>query len=213
MRPGVKRSMVVAWLMAVIGCTSPSSVASPETCTLSVVDGCEVVGMVFTEPARLADILDAASNVGGVALKVYRTDYLCITEVAFADPDETERFASRSAYVDPEYLRAARIASQNNETAPPITGGHIIPGFYDEAAEEWARAQEPMVRFDGAVVHVPAAATEALAAIPWVGWVGDVAWDLSPSYDRAVYPGEIMVGSNALDAVAINPRPVPPSCR
>ena len=127
-----------------------------------------VAGLVFNEPISLDEARSVATGLRGDAIALYRTDdalvrpTTVVTDAAGGWQSEPSRFA----YVDAGKIRERRVASINAGLSPPITGWSISESYWEHWKDQWARAQDPGVRFEALGLYVPKSAVEALRADP-----------------------------------------------
>jgi hypothetical protein len=169
----------------------------PTVCAREQVEGCTVLGLVFGEPLPLAETLAVAADLGGDAIAVYRTDYVCVPSVDFMPAGDPEPEPSRFAYVTAEAIAERRIEAVHSSLAPPITGWHISQDYWDHWAAEWHAAQLEGVRFEAVAVYLPDTAREDAAGHPQVTAVEIVPWRRTDTIDPS-YTGELLLESDGI---------------
>jgi len=177
-------------------------------CSLEDVEGCALVGVVFSDPMELDEALGFVEGFAGTALAVYRVDAVCVPDISFTamPPDPPERVPSRFAYVDAGEIRDRRLAATNAGLSPPITGGHISESYWEQWEEEWRLAQHEGVLI--AAVGFYTSLDVALTMSRDTGVVGvvEIPSRRTDSLDPS-YAGELFVESKAFPAGYLDPVP------
>jgi hypothetical protein len=179
-----------------------------ERCAREDVEGCTLIGVVFTEPMPLGEVLAAAESFGGEAIAVYRTDAVCVPDISFTafPADPPEQVASRFAYVDAEGIRERRLEANNAGLSPPITGRHISESYWNQWEEEWRLAQQEGVMIAAVALYTAADSAATIARDAGVATVVTVPSRRTDSLDPS-YSGELLVESKDFPPGHLDPAP------
>lgn len=185
-----------------------STSAGDTGCSREVVEGCDLFGVVFSDPMELDEALGFVESFAGVAVAVYRVDAVCVPDISFTamPPDPPEWVPSRFAYVDAGEIRERRLAATNAGLSPPITGGHISESYWAQWEEEWRLAQAEGVLIAAVGFYTSQDVALTMSRDPGVAGVVTIPSRRTDSLDPS-YAGELFVESKDFPAGYLDPAP------